>query len=224
MSGVAGTIVSLGANTLNFSGAASQIFGGTISGTGGIVKQGSGQQIFNGINTYMGPTNVNAGSLIIGDTNGSYASVAGDVTVASGATIGGHGRIDGDLLLASGSHLSPGASIGTLTVGGNLTVGRGSQLDFEFGAPGPNFTTFGLSDSVRVEGNLTIDSSVLNITDGGGMGPGVYNLFSFGGALTISNGGFSPPSGSSIQVLTGSKQINLINMAGFSSISGTQTV
>lgn len=215
LSGVAGTIVSLGANTLNFSGAASQIFGGTISGTGGIVKQGSGQQIFNGINTYMGPTNVNAGSLIIGDTNGSYASVAGDVTVASGATIGGHGRIDGDLLLASGSHLSPGASIGTLTVGGNLTVGRGSQLDFEFGAPGPNFTTFGLSDSVRVEGNLTIDSSVLNITDGGGMGPGVYNLFSFGGALTISNGGFSPPSGSSIQVLTGSKQINLINMAGF---------
>ncbi len=215
LNGVSDTGVSLGANTLTFGDATNRIFAGTISGTGGIVKQGSGQQIFNGINTYMGLTNVNAGSLIIGDTSGSYASVAGDVTVAAGATIGGHGRIGGDLTLASGSHLSPGASIGTLKVGGDFTAEKGSQLDFEIGAPGANFSTFGQSDSVRVGGNLSLNGVVLNIIDGGGMGPGLYNLFSYGGALIETNGGIALSTGGDvIQTLTGSKQINLIKMAG----------
>ncbi|PQZ26806.1 hypothetical protein CQZ93_23300 [Ochrobactrum vermis] len=219
LSGVYGTAVALGAHTLSFGGSANQIFSGAISGTGGIVKQGSGQQIFNGINTYAGLTNVNAGSLIIGGTSGTAASVQGNVQVASGATIGGHGRIGGSLLLASGSHLSPGASMGTLTVGGDLTVGRDSYLDFEFGAPGANFTTFGMSDSVKVEGDLRLDGVVLNVIDGGGMGPGLYNMFSYNGALTLSNGGLSLALGSSaqgniIQIVSGLKQINLIRMAG----------
>ncbi len=212
LSGVAGSTIALGGNTLTFGDATNQTFAGAISGTGSIVKQGSGQQVFNGVSTYAGFTSVMAGSLIIGDTRGTSASIAGNVTVGAGATIGGHGRIGGDLTLASGSHLSPGASIGTLTVDGNLTVGQGSQLDFEFGAPGINFATFGQGDSVRVRGDLTVNASVLNVINGGGMGPGLYNLFSYGGALSFNGGGFFPPAGSAIQILTGTKQINLVNM------------
>ncbi|MDH0368761.1 autotransporter-associated beta strand repeat-containing protein [Brucella anthropi] len=212
LSGVAGTRVTLGPGTLSFGDATSRTFAGAISGAGSIVKQGSGRQVFNGISTYAGLTSVMAGSLIIGDTRGTSASIAGNVTVGAGATIGGHGRIGGDLTLASGSHLSPGASIGTLTVDGNLTIGQGSQLDFEFGAPGINFATFGQSDSVSVRGDLTVNASVLNVINGGGMGPGLYNLFSYGGALSFNGGGFFPPAGSAIQILTGTKQINLVNM------------
>nr|WP_319636876.1 autotransporter domain-containing protein [Brucella sp. MAB-22] len=212
LSGVAGTRVTLGPGTLSFGDATSRTFAGAISGAGSIVKQGSGRQVFNGISIHAGLTSVMAGSLIIGDTRGTSASIAGNVTVGAGATIGGHGRIGGDLTLASGSHLSPGASIGTLTVDGNLTVGQGSQLDFEFGAPGINFATFGQSDSVSVRGDLTVNASVLNVINGGGMGPGLYNLFSYGGALSFNGGGFFPPAGSAIQILTGTKQINLVNM------------
>ena len=212
LSGVAGTRVTLGPGTLSFGDATSRTFAGAISGAGSIVKQGSGRQVFNGISIHAGLTSVMAGSLIIGDTRGTSASIAGNVTVGAGATIGGHGRIGGDLTLASGSHLSPGASIGTLTVDGNLTIGQGSQLDFEFGAPGINFATFGQSDSVSVRGDLTVNASVLNVINGGGMGPGLYNLFSYGGALSFNGGGFFPPAGSAIQILTGTKQINLVNM------------
>ncbi|MFW7359123.1 MAG: autotransporter domain-containing protein [Brucella sp.] len=213
LTGVAGTNIALGGNSLTFGGSGNNTFAGTIDGTGGIVKQGSGQQVFNGVNTYSGLTSVMAGSLIIGDTSGAAASVAGNVTVGAGATIGGHGRIGGNLTLASGSHLSPGTSIGTLTIGGNLTVERGGQLDFEFGAPGANFSTFGQGDSVRVEGDLTVNAAVLNVINIGGMGPGLYNLFSYGGILSFYGGGFAPPVGSSLQILNTPKQINLVNMA-----------
>ncbi|KXO75778.1 hypothetical protein AYJ56_09905 [Brucella anthropi] len=212
LSGEGGSNVTLDSNTLTFGDATNQTFAGTISGTGGIVKQGIGTQTLTGVNTYSGLTSVTAGSLIIGDTRATSASIAGNVTVGAGATIGGHGRIGGDLTLTWGSHLSPGASIGTLTVDGNLTIGQGSQLDFEFGSPGPNFTTFGQSDSVRVRGDLTVNASVLNVINGGGMGPGLYNLFSYGGTIQLNNGGFFPPTGSAIQILTAAKQINLINM------------
>lgn len=215
LNGVSDTGVSLGANTLTLGNATNRIFDGVISGTGGIIKQGSGQQVFNGVNTYKGLTDVNAGSLIIGDTSGSNASVAGDVTVASGATIGGHGRIGGNLTLNSGSHLSPGASIGTLTVGGNFTAEQGSQLDFEIGAPGANFSTLGQSDSVKVEGNLTLNSAVFNIINGGGMGPGVYNLFSYDGYLQAPSVIFlGIPAGGYVDFLYSARNINLINPKG----------
>ncbi|NKW10838.1 hypothetical protein HGG76_21795 [Ochrobactrum tritici] len=97
---MAGTNIALGGNSLTFGGSGNNTFAGTIDGTGGIVKQGSGQQVFNGVNTYSGLTSVMAGSLIIGDTSGAAASVAGNVTVGAGATIGGHGRIGGNLTLA----------------------------------------------------------------------------------------------------------------------------
>ncbi|NKW10839.1 hypothetical protein HGG76_21800 [Ochrobactrum tritici] len=102
---------------------------------------------------------------------------------------------------------------------------RGGQLDFEFGAPGANFSTFGQGDSVRVEGDLTVNAAVLNVINIGGMGPGLYNLFSYGGILSFYGGGFAPPVGSSLQILNTPKQINLVNMApGSNSISGTQTI
>ena len=64
--------VALGAATLTTGNDnTSTLFSGTISGTGGLTKIGSGMLLLTGVNNYAGPTNINAGIL---DVNGSLAS------------------------------------------------------------------------------------------------------------------------------------------------------
>ena len=212
--------VQIASKTLTIgSGAGTQsIFSGVLGGAdGSLVKQGAGTVRLDGINTYSGLTSVSAGTLVVGsDAAHTNARVAGGVNVLSGATLGGHGSVGGNVALASGAHLAPGNSIGTLTIDGDLGLAKGSVLDYEFGAPGGNFSTPGLSDSVVVGGNLALNGATLNVSNTGAMGPGLYNLFSYGGTLTQTNGGISlgviPVGNFSLQYLTGSKQINLINV------------
>jgi outer membrane autotransporter protein len=138
--------------------------------------------------------------------------------VDKGATLGGNGTLDGNLNVANGGHVAPGASgIGTLTVDGNATFAANSVLDYQFGAPGANIHTLGSGDAIDVGGNLTLDGVTLNVTNTGSMGPGLYNIFTYGGTLTESNGGLTIGSGApanqnlQIQSDTGAKQINLLD-------------
>lgn len=84
-----------------------------------LTKTGDGTLFLDGVNTYSGITDVQAGSLIIGSTaehNG--AQVAGDATVQNGALLGGYGQILGTATVNSGGVLAPGyGGTGTLTVG-----------------------------------------------------------------------------------------------------------
>ncbi|HKR76871.1 MAG TPA: autotransporter-associated beta strand repeat-containing protein, partial [Rhodanobacter sp.] len=209
----AGGTVNLGANSLSVGGSGGGSFDGVIQGTGGVTNIANAL-VLNGANTYTGLTTVQAGSLTVGDATHAGASVAGDITVASSASLGGFGTVGGSVTVQSGGHLAPGNPTGTLTVNTDLTLAQGSVLDFSFGAPGPNFTTFGSGHNVVVNGNLAINGATLNPIDAGGFGPGLYNLFTYGGTLTETNGGITPPSGFTIQNLTASKQINLINTNG----------
>jgi fibronectin-binding autotransporter adhesin len=203
--------VALGDKALTLGTANNTNFAGAIDGAGAsLVKQGTGNLVLDGINTYTGLTTVDAGRLVVGSNAAhAYARVAGAVSVASGATLGGHGSIGGNVAVASGAHLAPGNSIGALSVAGDLSLANGSVLDFEFGAPGS-------SDSVTVGGNLALNGAKLNVIDTGTLGVGVYNLFSYGGTLTQSNGGIalgSVPAGSfTVEYLAGSKQVNLISV------------
>jgi autotransporter-associated beta strand protein len=86
-----------------------------ISGTGEVQQNGTGTTVLNGANTYFGATTVNAGALIV---NGSVANSV--VTVNVGATLGGNGVLGG--LNVNGGTLSPGTSIGTITVQGSLVL------------------------------------------------------------------------------------------------------
>jgi fibronectin-binding autotransporter adhesin len=213
--------VVLGTKTLATAIAADTVFGGVIQGTGGLVKQGGGTFFLNGVNTYTGLTDVQAGRLSVGSTAAnSNARIAGPVDVASGATLSGFGTIGGNVTIGNGAHLAAGDpaagnGIGTLRIDGDLAIANGGQLDFDIGAPSGVASVPGQSDNVVVGGDLSIAASTLNVRNAGGMGPGLYNLFKWGGALTLSGGAFAPPAGSTVQYLLGNKQINLITAAGY---------
>lgn len=196
--------------TLAFNRSNDATFDSAIKGTGALTKSGAGKLVYDGDGSlFQGSTSVLGGSLVVGGAAGSTARLGGFVAVASGASLGGHGRIDGSVTMATGSTLSPGNSVGTLTVAGDFAMAQGTVFDAELGANGAG-------DKVVVGGNLALNGVTLNVADAGGMGPGVYNLFSYGGSLTETNGGIllgSKPAGHlvTLQTLTGQKQINLID-------------
>lgn len=92
----------------------------------GLTKAGAGVLTLNGTNTYRGPTIVNAGKLTV---NGSIANTS-SVTIADGATMGGNAAIP-NLTVHNGASLSPGNSIGTVNIAGNLTLNASSTTVIE---------------------------------------------------------------------------------------------
>ena len=127
LSGAGGTI-SLGASTLTVAETANTSVAAVITGTGGLVKQGTGILNLTGANTYTGPTSVSAGRLAV---NGSITS---NVNVGSGGNLGGVGTITGNV--TNNGIAAPGNSIGTLTVSGSYTQAAGSTYQVEANATG----------------------------------------------------------------------------------------
>ena len=92
----------------------------SLSGTGTFDLNGGGTLIFNGDGRgFTGTTNLNAGTLRVGDASTPGATLGGALKVASGATLQGHGTIGG--ALTNAGTVQPGGTIGVLTVNGNYT-------------------------------------------------------------------------------------------------------
>lgn len=122
--------------TLAFDRTDSTEFAGVISGTGSVVKQGTGTTSLTAENTYMGGTTVSAGTLSIGN-GGTTGSIAGNVTNnaavvfnrSNAATYAGNMAGTGSLtklgagaLTLSGSNTHTG---GTTVSAGSLSIGAG---------------------------------------------------------------------------------------------------
>ncbi|MGO3890185.1 MAG: autotransporter domain-containing protein [Paenalcaligenes sp.] len=207
----AGGQITLGTKTLTVGGGA---YNGVIAGTGGVNKNTTAELILNGVNTYTGATQVNAGALWVGGSAANAgARLNSSVTVSNDASIGGFGQVNGDVDVQAGGRLAPGDPGGAFTVNGNLVLAQGSQLDVAFGAPG-NQGTVGAGHSMQVNGNLTLNGAQLNVNNAGGFGAGIYRLFDYTGVLTRNTDFTNMQVGHSIQYIAASKQINLINSSG----------
>jgi autotransporter-associated beta strand protein len=169
---------------------------------GGLAIRGAGNLTLSGLNTYTGPTMVDAGILKLltaGNNNVANSTVIDvasgatlDVTGVTGAggfalnggigqTLKGNGTITGKLAVGSGSHLAPGESVGMLTMSG-LNLQSGSVLDFEF-----NSTPLNDFVNVTAANGLTINGGGFNLLQEGTTipfdTPGTYHLMRYVGAL-----------------------------------------
>jgi autotransporter-associated beta strand protein len=165
--------------------------GGEVDFTGGILANGTdttagvtvGSAGNNGLvkirgtaNTYAGGTTVSNGTLNVSGT------IVSGVTVVNGSTLAGAGVISNSVTVGSGSSgtLSPGAtglgSLGTLSIGGSLTLGSSATTLIELNKNGSTLT----SDKVAVTGAIT-NGGVLTVTASG-------NTLAAGDSFTIFTG------------------------------------
>ncbi|MDW6023142.1 autotransporter-associated beta strand repeat-containing protein [Mesorhizobium sp. BAC0120] len=147
----------LGAGGLTVDQDGDSIFGGAISGAGSLSKEGAGKLLLSGTSTYTGQTFVKAGILSV---NGDISS-SSLLTVDAGATLGGSGLLPSVIVNHDG-RLSPGNSIGTVSIAGNLTFGAGSTYAVE--------TSTTAADRTNVSGTANLSGGTVVVT----YAPGSY--------------------------------------------------
>jgi autotransporter-associated beta strand protein len=144
---------------------------GESGGSRSITKTGEGTLILNGSNTFAGATDIQDGTVQLG-ANGTLSGsssitihsnavlevseVAGGLILNAGQEVGGSGTVRGDLTVGNGATLSPGNSLGVLSVS-NLTLAAGSIIDWEFENDTDAGTTY---DQIAGAGLLTLNGTV----------------------------------------------------------------
>ena len=191
----ANNTLTTGNNSTNYT------YGGVIQGSIALTKTGSDVMTLTGANTYVGPTNVGQGAVIVSHvTGGAVDGIqnTSSLTVANGATF--------DVL--------PGATGGVLTLSGatgtTLTLASGSRLGVQVGTTGSSIAlTAGALASVT--GNITVDAYF------SGTSPGANSII-----ISSPSGGLLNTNGSTANYSVG----NLFNVTNFTvnGITATDTL
>ncbi|MBB5733372.1 autotransporter-associated beta strand protein [Altererythrobacter atlanticus] len=156
--------------TLNFDQDGDGTFANNITGSGSLVKSGTGRLILTGQNNYTGGTVVQGGTLVV---NGTITS---DVDVRGGARMMGAGTIGGMIVRNQGT-LAPGNSIDTLNVTGSVLFEQGSLYEVEVNAAGD-------ADRLNAGGTVTIEGgTVAVLAENGEYAPFTTYTIITGGAI-----------------------------------------
>ncbi|MFG1359665.1 autotransporter domain-containing protein [Xanthobacter pseudotagetidis] len=215
LSGAAAGAVALGAKTLAVQQNADGTFAGTISGDGGLTKQGTGTLVLTGASTFGGLTTISAGTLQIGD-GGTTGALAGAIqndaalvfdrsnTYAVASTLSGAGttafRGGGTALLSSTGSYSGTvtvedasvllqnaalASAGFVVADGGLVAGGGNIGALTVGSGGIVAPGFSPGTLV-VSGPVTFQDGATYRVD---VTPdGQHDIISASGAVTLASG------------------------------------
>ncbi|HMO06456.1 MAG TPA: autotransporter-associated beta strand repeat-containing protein, partial [Paracoccaceae bacterium] len=231
--GGTGGTVNLQANTITLGGASlSDSFAGVITGTGGLIKGGTGTQTLTGTNTYSGSTTINGGILQIGaggtsgtlGTGGVAVNSPGSLTFNRTNTLTAANVFTGDGTInqsGTGTTVLTGAS-GAFAGTTNVNAGA-LRLDGTLGSAGSQlFVNSGgtLQGSGTVGGSAQVESGG---TLAAGDGVGDAGQLAIGGALTLE-------AGSTTRFDLGAPNLNSgvdsdrINVGGLLTLGGTLAV
>ncbi|MBD7993667.1 autotransporter-associated beta strand repeat-containing protein, partial [Ochrobactrum sp. Sa2BUA5] len=160
--------ITLGSGTLTLNQDLHGGYSGVISGSGGLVKNGSGDLVLYGANDYSGQSTINAGSLVQA-AQGGFSS-ASTYSVASGATVELGGFATSMAGLNNAGSVAFGGQGGTvLSVSGDY-VGNGGTLLMSTVLGDDSAQT----DQLVVTGNTAGDTK-LSISNRGGLGAQTVN-------------------------------------------------
>ncbi len=166
--------VALGAATLTLGDSGSSSFAGAISGTGSLLKQGSGTITLSGANTFTGNTTISAGTLVLG-AGGSLASAT--INLASN-TIYNVSAVSG-YAVASGKALARNSAAGVGNITGAVTFNSGATVSLM--ADG----TSGTVGTLAISGNITVNANVISVgIVGSPLDVGTYTLMTYTGTKT----------------------------------------
>jgi len=186
---------------------------GTNANTGTLTKTGPGTLIITGPGTNgvsrTGGTIINGGVLQANTTLASGLGV-GPVTVNAGGTLAGNGIVGGPVTVNGA--ITPGTSVGTLTLQSDLNLASSAQLTFELDQAG--IVGSGVNDLISVGGNLVLDGT-LNIVGLANFGVGTYRLINYAGTLTDNGLVLGTLSGNAnntflYQIQAGGGEVNLV--------------
>ena len=128
--GTAGITLAAGGGTIDLNGNFVTYAGSIGNGGNGslLVKSSvtNGMLILLGANNYTGSTTITNATLLANNASGS-ATGTGNLTMQSGGVLEGSGSLGGSVTVAAGATFAPGNPLGTLTIGGNLTLAGGSK-------------------------------------------------------------------------------------------------
>lgn len=175
------------------------------SNNGAVTKTGAGTLSLNAANSYTAGTTVSAGTLLLGNGGTGSATGTGAVNVASGATLAGDGTVSG-AVTAAGT-LSPGSSIGTLTLGSTtLTGSYACEID-------------GTSrDLLTINGDVNLTGATLAVSPiGAGLNQASNVIGTWTGTRTGAFAGVTGAPGYAVTYDDTNKQILLVASNGYSS-------
>jgi fibronectin-binding autotransporter adhesin len=164
----------------NGNGLISGVVADTASDTGGLTISGPGTWTLSAANTYVGPTAVNLGTLVVSGSLSGTASVSvagkleadGLVNTSATVSLSSGGQLDGvgsvGAVTSTGGIIAPGNTIGStaagiLTANGNVSLDSASSLSIRIGVQAE-----GDYDQLAIGGahTLTLDNSNLLLNVG----------------------------------------------------------
>ena len=194
---------------------------GVISGSGGLIKTGTGTLAIAGNNTFAGSTTVSAGALVV---NGVQTG-GGPYAVASTGILGGTGSIGSAVTVDGG--FGAGATIGAIeSLGtGNLSLAGTSTFAYDFDSSVIN------GDLIVADGDLALGAgatlSLTDLLDAPAIAGSKLTLINYGGAWDTGIFTYmSNPLGDDTEFTLGSNtwRINYNDTSGGSNFSGEQTL
>ena len=180
----------------------STTYSGTISGTGGLTKNGTGTLIFDTAHTFTGAVMIDAGTLRLENAS-SLGTTAGGVSVSSGATLALDGglaigaeslALSGTLQSVSGANSYAGAvtlsGAATLSVDSDsLTLSGGLSSTGGFTQTGAG--TLFLSAANTFDGAVVVSAGTLHLAHASGLGSATGGTSVASGATLVLDGGIT---------------------------------